>query len=166
MKIIRAMAEQRALLIPVAGVVKIVEDFNKSKEAISLQVEIDYSRRKVNMVSYCINEHVDRIHQDFINLGHTHYRTILEHITDGDEGVYVLFYINQNKKMPLNPLAQLFGHTIPCEVVVIKRRCHSCHKFAAHMCKSCRRVCYCSAECQKSDWSKHKETCKRPMLMN
>lgn len=43
------------------------------------------------------------------------------------------------------------------------RVCHVCGK-PDHLftCKTCEKTKYCSKECQKSDWTKHKEICRRP----
>jgi len=42
--------------------------------------------------------------------------------------------------------------------------CHNCGKAMAKplRCGICKKVSYCSPECQKSDWSFHKRNCKKP----
>jgi len=39
------------------------------------------------------------------------------------------------------------------------RSCFVCNKLANHLCKGCKKVFYCSAECQKNDWFNHKQIC-------
>ena len=39
--------------------------------------------------------------------------------------------------------------------------CAMCGKDAASKCASCKRVAYCSKECQKSHWKSHKAECKK-----
>ena len=39
-------------------------------------------------------------------------------------------------------------------------RCPVCEKDAGNICGVCSVVGYCSAECQRADWSKHKQVCK------
>ena len=43
-----------------------------------------------------------------------------------------------------------------------KKSCAKCGKSTGslHGCSQCRRVLYCGRECQRSDWPKHKQTCK------
>merc|ERR1719162_679389 len=42
--------------------------------------------------------------------------------------------------------------------------CHNCMKDIAKplRCGICKKVSYCSQQCQKSDWSFHKRNCKKP----
>ena len=42
------------------------------------------------------------------------------------------------------------------------RKCDVCSSLGAKPCARCKRAFYCSAECQKSAWKKHKKTCKAP----
>jgi len=42
------------------------------------------------------------------------------------------------------------------------RKCDVCSSLGAKPCARCKRTFYCSAECQKSAWKKHKMTCKAP----
>jgi len=42
------------------------------------------------------------------------------------------------------------------------RKCDVCHSLGAKPCPRCKNPFYCSAECQKSAWKKHKKTCKAP----
>ena len=45
-------------------------------------------------------------------------------------------------------------------------KCHECHKWSGQLtsplkrCSRCHLVYYCSIECQKKDWSSHKDLCK------
>jgi len=41
-------------------------------------------------------------------------------------------------------------------------KCDVCSSLGAKPCARCKRTFYCSAECQKSAWKKHKKTCKAP----
>ncbi|CAJ1400576.1 unnamed protein product [Effrenium voratum] len=45
-----------------------------------------------------------------------------------------------------------------------KPHCHNCHKDIQKplRCGVCKKVSYCSAACQKDDWSFHKRNCKKP----
>ena len=38
-------------------------------------------------------------------------------------------------------------------------KCRKCFKTSSKKCSRCRAVSYCSAECQRSDWSRHKKLC-------
>lgn len=42
--------------------------------------------------------------------------------------------------------------------------CHNCHKevLKALRCGVCKKVSYCTPQCQKDDWPYHKRTCKKP----
>jgi len=42
------------------------------------------------------------------------------------------------------------------------RKCDVCRSLGAKPCPRCKCAFYCSAECQKSAWKKHKKTCKAP----
>merc|ERR1719419_753690 len=44
-----------------------------------------------------------------------------------------------------------------------KPHCHNCHKDISQplRCGFCKKVTYCSAQCQKDDWPYHKRTCKK-----
>jgi len=42
------------------------------------------------------------------------------------------------------------------------RKCDVCSSLGAKPCARCKRTFYCSSECQKLAWKKHKKTCKAP----
>jgi len=42
------------------------------------------------------------------------------------------------------------------------RKCNVCSSLGAKPCARCKRAFYCSSECQKAAWKKHKKTCKAP----
>ena len=42
------------------------------------------------------------------------------------------------------------------------RKCDVCYSLGAKPCARCKRTFYCSTECQKLAWKKHKKTCKAP----
>ena len=39
--------------------------------------------------------------------------------------------------------------------------CNRCNKDTTKKCAGCKSVHYCSRECQKQDWAKHKKFCKK-----
>lgn len=41
--------------------------------------------------------------------------------------------------------------------------CHVCAKPATNKCSRCKSTWYCSTECQKADWQKHKVSCVTPV---
>ena len=63
---------------------------------------------------------------------------------------------------------QPLQHRLPVQLVKIKavfkptRKCDVCSSLLTKPCSRCKNTFYCSAECQKSAWKKHKKTCKAP----
>ncbi len=44
----------------------------------------------------------------------------------------------------------------------VEKICAKCSKQAGNVCSRCKKVRYCSVNCQKEDWAKHKQECKSP----
>jgi len=71
---------------------------------------------------------------------------------------------------PYNTVCQFIKHMKydKAELVEIEaaqkptRKCDVCSSLGAKPCARCKRTFYCSSECQKSAWKKHKKTCKAP----
>ena len=71
---------------------------------------------------------------------------------------------------PYNTVCQFIKHMKydKAELVEIEavleptRKCDVCSSTPAKPCARCKRTFYCSAECQKSAWKKHKKMCKAP----
>src|SRR5437868_4558052 len=47
-----------------------------------------------------------------------------------------------------------------------EKGCFVCGKLPAKVCARCRRIRYCSRECQKSDYKEHKKGCFAPITEN
>ena len=52
------------------------------------------------------------------------------------------------------------GHTN--ETIMKQCNKEDCHEDGNLRCSRCKKVNYCSNECQQSDWKKHKKQCKKP----
>ena len=71
---------------------------------------------------------------------------------------------------PYNTVCQFIKHMKydKAELVEIEavlkptRKCNVCSSLPAKPCTRCKRTFYCSPECQKAAWKKHKKTCKAP----
>ncbi|KAK8807309.1 hypothetical protein WA158_004068 [Blastocystis sp. Blastoise] len=50
------------------------------------------------------------------------------------------------------------------EILTCQRK--GCSQIACFCCSKCLTACYCSANCQKEDWSNHKKVCKKLRLVN
>ena len=71
---------------------------------------------------------------------------------------------------PYNTVCQFIKHMKydKAELVEIEavlkpaRKCDVCNSLPAKPCARCKNTFYCSSECQKLAWKKHKRTCKAP----
>ena len=72
-------------------------------------------------------------------------------------------FIINNKKyiieiIKLNYIQELFNSPKYQE----KLKCFMCNsEYNIRICSRCKKTCYCSNECQKKDWNRHKSECKR-----
>mmetsp|Transcript_23669 Transcript_23669/g.65707 ORF Transcript_23669/g.65707 Transcript_23669/m.65707 type:complete len:140 (-) Transcript_23669:1046-1465(-) len=48
----------------------------------------------------------------------------------------------------------------------VKRKCQACQKEASKKCSRCNLAWYCSVECQKKDWKKHRSVCNSEFQSN
>lgn len=71
---------------------------------------------------------------------------------------YVCMYIHYIQRMAFYEIPEDFTGTLDPKQPV----CFVCMKNVVKIkpCSGCRKAFYCSAECQKNDWSEHKLTCK------
>lgn len=67
----------------------------------------------------------------------------------------------------LDPVGQEFGKMMSndwetMENLIKKEGCYNCGKGGGGLlrCARCKKASYCSAECQKADWKKHKQVCR------
>jgi len=51
-------------------------------------------------------------------------------------------------------------------VYQLRHRCETCRKITTKPCKGCKKVYYCSIECQKKDWQRHKQDCTFKKKLN
>lgn len=94
----------------------------------------------------------------------------------------VITYLLQNARDPrellatfpfdlISPSTELFEYFINLaygthvsqlpETSKDKLNCHMCGKETTLFCGACKKIYYCSADCQKAHWIKHKTTCKK-----
>jgi len=93
--------------------------------------------------------------------------TVMNDIADSED----MKYLSRKGPMDLTPYEYLENH-IEAGQVTLKQEtvdmltfatklCHICQKDAKDkLCSRCRKVRYCSVECQKKDWNRHKKFCK------
>lgn len=62
----------------------------------------------------------------------------------------------------ISPSTELFKYFFNLAYTDTKseKSCHICGKPASKHCSRCKKVYYCSSECQKADWQNHKHNCK------
>ena len=82
---------------------------------------------------------------------------------EGCERSLVKFY---RKRTPCSCLDEMYAEVKPQPKTGI---CHHCHgRFERRVlkdCTGCRKMQYCSKQCQKANWSRHKEVCKKWRLL-
>jgi hypothetical protein len=71
-------------------------------------------------------------------------------IARGGDWVSSMYMKTRTPKMELNS----------DPIVGTIKKCKICSKKTTNRCSKCKRVHYCSQECQKKDWKEHKGTCK------
>jgi hypothetical protein len=105
-------------------------------------------------------------------------------VSDEDQGILNPYEEkvrdSDDKEVEINNLAVVWGLDIVVESIAHgcdgspfrevaeaqgeKPHCHNCHKDIQKplRCGVCKRVTYCSAQCQRDDWTFHKRTCRKP----
>ena len=66
--------------------------------------------------------------------------------------------IQDAKKLPLKFIHGKFMQDLK-HAIYEKQTCHVCNAVSVQMCAVCGITHYCSSQCQKEDWQKHKVTC-------
>lgn len=102
------------------------------------------------------------LHKIFLKNSYEMALIVLQHAKDPQE---LLTALNKKKQTPLeliNPTSELFNLCMDLAFgnkSIKAALCAACGKKSTNICAKCRAVYYCSRECQKSDWKRHKQTC-------
>lgn len=76
-------------------------------------------------------------------------------------GMAIAVFIRGNDADPWASLAMVHMHTRDGSSALRVCKCCSARDVDMHKCAQCMGNYYCSKECQKKDWPKHKKLCKR-----
>ena len=111
---------------------------------------------------YRSGAHLDRQHRTMHTEGY--YLKEVRDVTDfaaRKVRLNIYWHEDKNKIPTLDPCSFQFGLALSGIVIGVKSVCAVCKKDTKNSCCSgCHRLCYCSKECQVSDWKRHKSTCK------
>lgn len=130
----------------------------------SLALEYVYKKKALQFLDS--NKLLQREYKVLKDQNYYHLKTVSRKVIyKGNETLCHLVcwsHVDDDKIPDVDLIAFNFYFHISAHVVCLKSVCCVCHTKNGKLCARCYRVCYCSVECQRSDWTKHKQYCSPP----